>query len=148
MPTLEELLRASLKGANEKYDQANKSLHAAVAEAAKAVETVTGGKAFLRLHQVEQAVDWTRYRLVVASKSGKEVRSLTILEVPLNGFPIERLEDDRHTENLTILEKFDTSEQLHKYFRTLVSDPNSPLVAYLAYILRNTPEGGGDPIPS
>ncbi|SRR6266540_4669133 len=136
MPTLEELLRASLKGANEKFDQANKALHAAVVDAAKAVEAVTGGKAVLRLHKMIENEGSTDYTLRV--EAGTESRALTDFTVTKKGYPITR-----NARQGVHAEQFDSPEQLSAYFQKLASDPDSPLVAFLAYVVRNQP----DPIP-
>jgi hypothetical protein len=135
MPTLEELLRASLKGANEKFDQANKTLHAAVVEAAKAVEAVTEGKATLRLVTKSSNEDGTQYRLVIIDKDGNQKRRLANLTVPLEGYPITRIADPASS-----MAQIKSPEELATYFQKLASDPDSPLVAYLAYIARNPSE--------
>jgi hypothetical protein len=134
MPTLEELLRVSLKGANERFDRANKALHAAVVEAAKAVEAVTDGKATLRLDEVRSDDDETRYDLNVVPKRGGEGRTLSNLAVTKKGFPIYRHQSSR---DYTLLEQFDSTETLTAYFQKLASEPDSPLIGYLAYIVRN-----------
>jgi hypothetical protein len=148
MPTLEEMLRASLKGANERFDQADKALHIAVAEAAKAVEAVTGGKATLRLNPRPRDEYGLRYDLVIVAKSrdSSQIRPLGILIVPTNGFPI-------HSQAPTMPgpdQQFNTAEDLSAYFQRLASNPGSPLVGYLAYIIRNpseSPSENGDPSP-
>jgi hypothetical protein len=134
MPTLEELLRASLKGANDKFDQANKALHAAVVEAAKAVEAATEGKATLRLEEVKSDADETRYNLDIVVKEDDAVRTIASFAMGRKGFPITRL---HNRESLHMLEKFDSAEAISAYFQKLASDPESPLVGYLAYIIRN-----------
>jgi hypothetical protein len=138
MPTLEELLRTSLKGTNEKFDQANRALHAAVVEAAKAVEAVTNGKATLQLDEVRNDDAQTRYALGVVSKGTGEARTVTYLAVTRRGFPISRHHD---SDTSYPQESFDTPEKLSLYLQKLASDPDSPLVAYLAYFVRNFVEG-------
>jgi hypothetical protein len=148
MPTLEELLRASLKGANDKYNQANKALHAAVVETAKAVEAATEGKATIRLDEVQRNASETRYDLVIVIKKDDESRTIAIFEVGMKGFPITRYEDSEYQGHpaFRVMEKFETAEAIAKYFQKLASDPDSPLVGYLAYIMRNLGDDG-DPIP-
>lgn len=131
MPTIEELLRASLQGANEKFDQANKGLHAAVVEAAKAVEAVTEGKATLRLWKQHSDMSSTRYALGVTV--GEQHRQLSEFTVTGKGYPI-------HGKTGSDVQPFDSPEALSQYFKNLAADPNSPLIAFLAYIARNTPE--------
>ena len=138
MPTLEELLRASLKGANERFDSAKNTLHAAVVEAAKAVEAATGGKATIRLEEVSKKEAETRYSLEVIMKGTDEVRELEIFSVSSNGFPIRALAEGGGAYN-----QFNTEESIVKYFEKLASNPESPLVRYLAFIIRNSDE----PIP-
>ncbi|AMV23903.1 hypothetical protein VT84_05875 [Gemmata sp. SH-PL17] len=132
MPTLEELLRASLKGANVKFDQANSDLHATVVEAAKAVEAVTGGKATLRLFPIAKDDTATGYDLCVVTV-GQQFRKLTSFTVTGAGYPIARHASPEQTAEQHIK----SSEELSSYFRKLASDPDSSLVAYLAYIVRN-----------
>ena len=98
MPTLEELLRASLHGANEKFDAASKVLRAAVVDLAKAVEAATEGKATVRLRpksrtqgrtgQMNSPENAIYYSLVVLAKGDDEGRELTTFCVDYNGFPI------------------------------------------------------------
>ncbi|WP_162671899.1 hypothetical protein [Gemmata massiliana] len=138
MPTLEELLRASLKGANEKIDQANKDLHAAVVEAAKAVESVTEGKATLRLNATGSDESGTRYDLdVIVYGGGNEARTLSNLGVPIKGYPIFRYTNRNRD---STVERFDSVDALKAYFQKLASDADSPLVGYLAYVVRNPVE--------
>ena len=141
MPTLEELLRASLKGADEKINKADHDLHAAVVEAAKAVEAVTDGKATLRLRvRRSDAFQQNRfeYELGVIDRFGQEFRTLASLKVSESGYPISAFDTSgRNWENRAI----DSAEELSAYFRKLASDPDSFLVAYLAYINRNQLEG-------
>lgn len=129
MPTLEELLRVSLKGANERFDQANKTLHAVVVEAAKAVEAATEGKATVRLHVIESNESGTRYSLQVCDRKGTDTRFLTDFNVTKNGFPI--FEGSNRN-------AIGSAEAFTSYFQKLMSDPESPLVGYLAYIVRNS----------
>ena len=146
MPTLEELLRASLKGANEKFDQANTSLHAAVVEAAKAVEAATEGKATLRLSGATQDESGTRYSLGVLAKDAGSFRELAVFFIPQRGFPIYRETRSREIEG-----SFHSESALKAYFNSLATDPDSPLIGYLAYILRSTSNppshSPDDPIP-
>jgi hypothetical protein len=128
MPTLEELLRTSLKGANEKFHQANEALHAAVVEATKAVEAVTGGKANLRLQKGGEDESSVRYELHV--RTGDQARALGTFIVTKQG------SIHRQGGVSTDTEQFDSPEQLSAFFQKLASDPNSRLVAFLAYILR------------
>jgi hypothetical protein len=148
MPTLEELLRASLKGANDKYNQANKALHASVVETAKAVEAATDGKATVRLDEVNRDANETRYDLVIMIKGLDGTRTIANFGVSMQGFPIYRYEETggytfRGNPEFRVAEKFDSAEAITKYFQKLASDPDSSLVGYLAFIIRNS----GDPIP-
>jgi hypothetical protein len=144
MPPIEELLRATLKRATEKFDQVNGALHAAVVEAKKAVEAVTGGMATLRLDERSNDEFETRYDLDVVVK-GNDVRTLANIGVRKKGYPIYRYHD---ADSMNITEKFDSAEALTAYFNKLAADPDSQLIAYLAYAVRNPPPlGDGDPIP-
>ncbi|MBA4191592.1 MAG: hypothetical protein C0467_26735 [Planctomycetaceae bacterium] len=139
MPTLEDMLRASLKGANERFELANKALHSAVAEAAKAVEAVTGGKATLQLVEHGKRETGSRFDFVVTAES--QQRPLATFDVPNSGFPIRRLHDEGG-----FAESFPSAAALASYFQKLASDQDSPLVAHLAYIVRNASPDEG-PIP-
>ena len=133
MPTLEEMLRASLKSANEKFDKANNDLHALTAETAKAIEAVAEGKATLRLAEAERTVYWTRYDLVLTSRSGNESRKLALMGVTKSGYPIQRLEGTERRNTFTIAEEFDSLKELSAFFQKLASDSDSTLVAHLAF---------------
>lgn len=145
MPTLEELLRASLKGANEKFDQANRALHAAVVETAKAVEAATDGRATVRLQEVDVDESGTRYSLNVHTK-GMGGRDLAYFFLPQRGFPIYG-----ESQNREIKDTFPSATALDTYFSALASDPDSPLVGYLAYVVRHlaahADSTAHDPIP-
>jgi hypothetical protein len=156
MPTLEELLRASLKGANEKYDNANKALHAAVVDTAKAVESATKGKATVRLNIVSRDAGEIRYELRIVINDVSDTRSIANFAIGTKGFPILRYEDEDFSYQgrtvYRIEEKFESAEAISNYFKNLVSDPDSSLVGYLAFIIRNLDSGdnsgdNGDPIP-
>jgi hypothetical protein len=140
MPTLEELLRASLKGADEKINKANSDLHAAVVDAAKAVEAVTGGKATLRLRgRGGDTFDGNRlkYELGLVDRLGKEFRALASLNVSVSGYPITAFDQSGKTWDSR---EINSPEELSAFFQKLASDPDSFLVAHLAYINRNPSE--------
>jgi hypothetical protein len=65
----------------------------------------------------------------------------------MKGFPIRRYEDVSHEYQgrtaYQVLEEFNSAEAIATFFRNLVSDPDSALVGYLAFIIRHS----GNPIP-
>ncbi|MDY3552574.1 hypothetical protein R5W24_001658 [Gemmata sp. JC717] len=142
MATLEQLLRAALRGAGEQFNEASKALHVAVVELAKAVEAATEGKATVRLRpksrlqgrtgKMESPENAIYYSLVVLAKGDDEGRELTTFCVSYNGFPIS-YEIDHQWHKFWSPEEFATD-----YLTKLASDPDSPLVGYLAFIVRNS----------
>jgi hypothetical protein len=139
MPTLEELLRASLKGADEKLNQARSDLGAAVVEAAKAVEAVTAGKATIR-YRIQKRThhergDFFDYEIGIVTRSGEQFRALVDIAVPVNGYPIF-VHDPAGVEERRI----NSPDELTAFFHELASESDSPLVAHLAFINRNSHE--------
>jgi hypothetical protein len=135
MPSLEEMLRNSLKGANDKYDEANRSLRALVVDTAKAVEAVTGARATLVLEAISNQESETQYDLVIVVKDSDQSRCITHFSIPDKGFPIHRLNGDAGR----VVEKFNSEVELSTYFEKLASSEDSPLVLYLAFLARNVP---------
>jgi hypothetical protein len=71
-------------------------------------------------------------------KGAQDSRSLTYFGVTKKGFPIHR---SSRISSVTGEEQFDSPAALAVYFQKLASDVDSPLVGYLAYIMRNHPVG-------
>jgi len=71
---------------------------------------------------------------------------MAILGVGIRGFPIARYEDCSDEfmgrPSFRVLEEFDSAEAIDKYFQNLVSAPDSPLVGYLAYVIRKLGKRG------
>jgi hypothetical protein len=132
VPTLEELLRASLQGANRQHNEADADLHREVVAAARAVEAVTDGRATLRLIRSAEDRAATGYDLCVVAIDGSEPRKIDSFTVTERGYPIMRHVDLFETAE----EKFRSADEVNGYFRKLAADPDSLLVAYLAYYTR------------
>lgn len=132
MPTLEDLLRASLQGANRQHNEADAALHREVVAAARAVEAVTDGRATLRLIRSAEDRTATGYDLCVVASDGSEPRKIDSFTVTARGYPILR-----HTDLIeTAQEALHSADAVNDYFRKLAADPDSLLVAYLGYYTR------------
>jgi hypothetical protein len=149
MPTLEEMLQTTLKGVHENYEKASGDLHRAVAELAKAVQAISKGRAsvVLKLRSFDQQD--TLYDLEFALQSevptanrklsGRrgEQRLLGVFSVPPSGYPFYLYADPDDAERgRNDLRTFNSSKDIADHIQSMVTDPASPIVALLAYALR------------
>lgn len=140
MPTLEELLRESLKGTNAKFETARADLNAAVLELRAGVEAVSNGKVTVALEENGRTEVGTRYTLVAYERSAqRDARYLTEFLIRPTGYPIS-------SGGPGVLDgidgKFQTAEALTDYIRKLATG-DSPLVVYLAHALRQPAHSAG-----
>lgn len=147
MPTIEELLRKTLNGANPEYERADRDLHNEVREASAAVRNITGGLADLVLVPEEDLPDAIVYRLDLVL--GNDCRELKAFGIPYLGYPIRATDSVQVlrlgyggqvstsvTLGYHLLECADVSS-LHRLFEQMATSRDSALVRQLAYILRN-----------
>ena len=136
MPSFEELLRASLQGVNVRSEAADRDLHKEVASAAQVIEKITGGKATLRLDAVHEGEPHVYALLLGQEGSFEEILGF---KLDARGYPIRAqpravwlLEQDAGDSGKTIGNK----EELGKLFAEMASNPDSPLVVKLAFLMR------------
>jgi hypothetical protein len=138
MPTFEEMLKAALSGYEANNRAADLDLHHQVAEAAKAVEAISDGRASLSLVRQKETENHTVYSLVLTNEQIHSQQELMAFRVSARGYPIdvapgaELLLKGPSSE----AEQVNDRDQLETLFADLASNPDSSLVVTLAYILR------------
>src|SRR5262249_22673335 len=140
MPTFEEVLRTTVSGVNEQYDRANRDLHRVVAEVSKSVQAASNGLASVVLRRTSEGSGGATYKLVLKSHRDSEERDLAAISVPLQGYPIQVA--GAAPPSLYGLKQ--SADELTGGFQKMASDPNSPLVAFVAYLLRNRAEDSAE----
>ncbi|AWM39520.1 hypothetical protein GobsT_21430 [Gemmata obscuriglobus] len=138
MPTLEDLLRASLQETEEDVNEASNALHTSAVEIAKATEAVTKNQATVRLKVMTGDETETRYNLDVTRNGAPQGRTVACFGVPKKGFPITQYAN--WTED-RVTAQFSSKEELAAFFQQLASNPDSPLVGYLSFLLRHPNAG-------
>jgi hypothetical protein len=126
-------LNASVGRARAAFDEADADLHAAVAEASKAVQDFSGGKLSLGLDATEDGVEGRQYDLDLV---GASRQSLTVAGffVPQGGYPIRNGVSEGGS--FEIHGYLGNSEQIRDYLLGILSDPDSRLTVGLAFQLR------------
>jgi hypothetical protein len=137
MPSFQELLRGSLRGVNATFEEADADLNQAVAEAAEAIQDISGGKVRLALATAREGVDGTVYSLRLSGPDGND--EVLGIKVPVGGYPLvvadhavwvddsTKKKDCRTLSNVT---------ELREFFSEIASRTDSSLVVKLAYFLR------------
>lgn len=148
MPTIEELLRSTLKGVNDQHSRADGDLHRAVAEVAKATQVLSGGLLTVRLYPAKSVAQSTRYVLRLHYRN-EESRFIGFYVVAASGYPIRFYDSEYLANDVTYLPsaptgQFDTPDEVNEHFRRIATDPSSPLVVYLAYAVRQLDEEAKD----
>ena len=138
MATLEEQLRNTLKNLNDRFSQVGGDLNRAVAEVAKAVSTVSEGMLQLKLRRVGRVANALNYELILTYR-GEDSRPIALYEVPLSGYPIEEFAIS-NVEPRALQATIASPAELTEHFQRMVNDPESPLVGYLAFAVRQLEE--------
>ncbi len=136
MPNFEEALKSSLLGVNEKFRHADADLHEEVNGASMVIEKLTDGKIRLTLSRRKEDSEGVFYvlRIEPGNKYGEEVGGI---KVSSSGYPLgvaARATDVTADENYLFCLK--DRPAIGKYFAELASNPDSPLVKKLAFLLR------------
>ena len=131
MTDFSERLKRSLTGVNAAFDAADADLHAVIAEAARGVQENTNGKATLALDVKKDDDRGTVYALVLDTRDDKQ--ELVRITVQRGGYPIlftsESLESSRGV-------KVTNRTELEEEVTAMASNPDSPLVVKLAFLMR------------
>jgi hypothetical protein len=137
----EQLLRDALAKVNARHELGSRSLSAAVGELDRAVRAVSGGALRLELRSLEMKATASVYGVYSAYR-GERGNFLAAYAVPLDGFPIRvcRIEEEVLGSLSAFKEVIDTEGDLAEHFRTLATDPDSPLVLDLAFAVRQREE--------
>jgi hypothetical protein len=131
MTSFEESLKAAIQGINSNLEVVENDLHEVVTEAASGIQHVSKGRAQLALSKMAETPDFVQYVLQLVSKVTQPVQLLQF-NISRKGYPITG------SHGLNIQNK----EELKKVIADMGTNPDSPLVVHLAYILRrmgNTP---------
>lgn len=129
-------LNASVGRARAAFDQADGDLHAAIAEAGKAVQDFSGGKLALGLDATRDDINGRQYDLDLTDAAGN-AQTVAAFFVPYGGYPIRN-----GTVRAGMFETngyLESAEKVKEYLLAMLSDPNSPLTVALAFQLRQRP---------
>jgi hypothetical protein len=137
----EQLLRDALAKVNARHELGSRALHAAVGDLDRAVRAVAGGSLRLELRALELKPTVSLYTLESACRS-ERANFIAAYSVPLDGFPILvcRIEENALMHPSAFKEVIDSEAALAEHFRTLATDPDSPLVLDLAFAVRQREE--------
>jgi hypothetical protein len=122
MSDFQTALLETLKGVNKAFQAADADLHEEVATASKAVANVTDGKAILELVVFDEHEAGVVYNLTLTA--GEQKLPLVSFEIPRKGYPVK---GPRPIPN---------REELARTFADMATNPDSPLVTKLAFLLR------------
>ncbi len=140
--TLEDLLRSSIEGVNREFEEADRALHDEVTSAGQALGKISGGDLLLRLDLAAEDQDNIVYRFFVNSKRSGGA-NLGAFLVGLKGFPIFFGEDvesvQRAVRSGLVAGKIANHAELRAFFHKMASNPDSPLVQKVAYLMRKKP---------
>ncbi|HYT92496.1 MAG TPA: hypothetical protein VEL76_27520 [Gemmataceae bacterium] len=123
MTEFEKALQETLKGINKAFEVADADLHEEAAAASKAVANVTDGKATLELVVVGESEGGITYDLTLTA--GEQKWPLLRVEVPRKGYPINMGSSS-----------IPNRQKLAGTFADMATNPDSPLVTNLAFLLR------------
>jgi len=137
MPTFEEALRATVSRVSDAYQKAETDLKREVEAAALAVAKMSNHKAVLDLRKESERKGTTYFSLRLYAKP--EYYTLTAFAVPGFGYPIRAGDEENILYDNSYLAVLDNAQELHDYFVTLASNPDSALVLRLAMLLRQSP---------
>lgn len=158
MTEYDTILKETLRDVTETFAAAHDDLHQAVVRLARAVQSATDGCGTVVLEASEDQNENNEERIcyhlvfVVNTRRKRERRYIGKFEVPMHGYPISVLNpqtENAYGEDLAVIRD---RNQLDEFIRKMISDKNNPLVAMIAYFLRNRianppPADGGDDIP-
>ena len=123
MSNFQTVLQETLKGINKAFQVADADLHEEVAVASKAVANVTDGKGALELVVIGEDESGLSYNLMLTTEEKK--LQLGSFHVPRKGYPI-----------ITSHGAIPARQELAGLFANMATNPDSPLVTKLAFLLR------------
>jgi hypothetical protein len=133
--SLEEMLRSSLEGVNRAFQEADKALHAEVSSTNIALAKISGGTLQVKLHLFREDEEGLSYRFLLETNKARGV-PLGAFRVSLKGFPILFGQDLASVERGDYSEAIGDSSQLMAFFHNMASNPDSPLIQKVAYLMR------------
>jgi len=133
--SLEEMLRSSLEGVNRAFQEADKALHSEVSSTNDALAKISGGVVQAKLDLFREDEDGLSYRFLLEAGRGRTV-PLGAFRVSLKGFPILFGPDVTSVERGDFLEAIGDPSQLMAFFHKMASNPDSPLIQKVAYLMR------------
>ena len=133
MASFEEALKQTLLGINKGFEVADADLHAEVAAAAQALGRITGGGITMLLSPLKESEKGAEYRLQIGGQ-GYEA-TLGVFLVSGVGYPIVFAEDWSRLAVGGGVQLADRSA-LASFFSSMASNPDSPLIRHLAFVLR------------
>lgn len=137
MPSFEEQLVTTLSGLNKRFEQASTDLHDEISNAAQSIKKISNGEVDLVLDRSFETEQFVIYSLLLRKAESSHSLSIGFL-IDTRGYPIKTgpdstLRDDASRPNV---EKLKDQKALQEFVMRLASNPDSPLVVKLAFLLR------------
>jgi len=133
--SLEELLRSSLEGVNREFQEADQALHSEVVRTSDALSKITEGVVQVKLGLISEDENGIIYSFSIDAKKSNHAL-LGVFLVSVKGFPIMFGPDaklvKRGEDSVTIRDL----SQLRDFFHNMASNPDSPLIQKVAYVMR------------
>jgi hypothetical protein len=133
------MFKASLGKASQAFLSADKDLHDVITRAAEALLKVTNGAADMALGKINEGVDGVSYALSVQT----EIDSFEVggYFVSSKGYPVRygSIELGDFERVIKPSQVFANKDEIERHLESLVSNPDSPLIVRLAYMLRRVP---------
>lgn len=135
-----ELLRETLKGVSEEFQQAKADLNEVIESLSQSVEEVTQGEGMVRMVPTKESFGWVIYTIELvfnnAERFQESTTTLTHVRISAEGYPLGVTPNaDFNADFLVPKEGFDLGplyladkEQVKAFFREMVTNPDSPLI--------------------
>jgi hypothetical protein len=137
MTTFEEALKASVLGVEEGFRGAEADLRREVNTANEAVSRLTNQRAVLDLRKADERPSGTYFEMRMVFSQAKSYYEVAAFFLTSRGYPLKA---GRSVSLLCEGEyeiEIPDAQELKKYFVTMASNPDSPLVLRIALLLRN-----------
>jgi hypothetical protein len=138
MPGFTEVLRNTVSGMNESFQDARRDLNQIVSEVSASVAEILG-RSDARLELVKAGdVPEVSYNLSLVV--GDQSIPLGTYSLSASGYPIAQLSHvNASWPSMAVHARrtFKQCSELENHFREMLADPNSPLVVHLAFLLRS-----------
>jgi hypothetical protein len=135
--SLEELFRSSLEGVNRAFLEADAALHAEVASASDALSKISEGAIQVKLDLQTEDEDGVTYGLYLDKKKASTLRvRLGFFRVSQKGYPMLFSQSTLSFERDPAVQQIPDFQKLKAFFHDMASNPDSPLVQKVAYLMR------------